>query len=114
MTLVWYRKGLTAGSTRRCSACDVPQQETGITILSFTAKDTLVVVLEGKVERLRGEVSDDIGSVPSPERLEPFFALGISIAPTRLDSLRTHVDLGYLISLTATSFAALVGTHQRY
>lgn len=34
-------------------------------------KDLLVLILEGKVEGLGGEVPDDIGQVPSPEGQEP-------------------------------------------
>lgn len=33
-------------------------------------ENLLVLVLESKVEGLSGEVSDDIGQVPSPEREE--------------------------------------------
>lgn len=58
------------GGAARCQvACKVSPE---LGALVYTVKENLLVfVLESKVEGLRGEVPDDIGQVPSPEREEP-------------------------------------------
>jgi hypothetical protein len=49
---------------------DVTGEPLPVTLRLLEAKERLEVVLEGEVERLGREVSDDVGGVTTPERGE--------------------------------------------
>ena len=56
--------GCTSGTTR-CKVSHEPFPELGLLVNSLH-EDVLVHILEGKVESLSGEVTDDIGKVTTP------------------------------------------------
>lgn len=59
-----------SGGTSRCQVASKVPPELGV-LVNAIKEDLLVLVLEGEVEGLGREVSDDIGKVTSPEREEP-------------------------------------------
>lgn len=66
-----YRRG--TGSTTRGNVTSEPLP---VAVLLAEAEEGLEVVLEGEVERLSGEVTDDVGSVTAPERNETLLSVG--------------------------------------
>jgi len=55
-------------SSGRSSGKEVSNEPLEISVLVLgIAKEPLEIILEGEVERLRGEVSEDVGQVSSPE-----------------------------------------------
>jgi hypothetical protein len=66
---------LTSSSSSGGSTGDIAEEKREITILPLFTENRFEVILECKVESLRGEVPNDIGSISSPERLEAFFSL---------------------------------------
>jgi len=55
---------------------DVTSEPLPVTVLLPETEQGFEVVLEGKVQSLGGEVSDNIGGVTSPERVETFLSVG--------------------------------------
>jgi len=66
----------TSRTTRR----DVASKPLPVTILLFEAEQGLEVVLEGKVQSLGGEVTDNVGRVTTPERNQALVRIGASEA----------------------------------
>jgi hypothetical protein len=83
---------LTSSRSCRRTASDVTQKESQVPVLTFPAEDSLEVVLEGKVEGLRREVTDHIRTVSPPERTQTLFSLNLREA--HVFAKVTHVDFG--------------------
>lgn len=60
--------GGSGGATGRQVTCEVSPELR--TLVHAVEENLLVLVLESKVEGLSGEVSDDVGQIPSPKREE--------------------------------------------
>lgn len=55
---------------------DVTREPLPVTLGLLEAEERLEVVLEGEVERLGGEVSDDVGGVTTPECSDTLLVVG--------------------------------------
>lgn len=66
-------EGSRTGQTSRCHVDGEKLSEFGLGV--GPGEHRLDRVLESEVKGLRGEVPDDVGHVPAPERLEPLLAV---------------------------------------
>lgn len=86
-----------------------------VTVLLFvTTKELLVLVLEGQVEGLGGEVTDHVGNVTTPQRTETFRLDGSGEAITNAAvRVRKTARLDHLILVLHEQFDTLDGRSSR-